>query len=118
MVQCAEHVNYKLSNAQAKVNYLLKAIKCSDAGMQVAMTMIRNDDGPAGKLNDFELTAAYLLPYDPVAKIKTRKGGSDAHATIAKSAAEVSSTSTSGKTTIGKLGVYLRWHKDKDFEKL
>jgi len=118
MVQCAEHVDYQLPNAQTRVKYLLEAIKCSDAGLQAAMAMIRNDDGPAGKLNDFELTAAYLLPYDPVAKRKSIKGSSDAHASIAESAAEVSSTSTSGKPAIGKTGVHLRWYKAKEFAKL
>ena len=40
---------------------------------------------------------ACLLSHDPVAKMKTSKGNSDAHATIAESVAEASSTSTSGK---------------------
>ena len=53
------------------------------------MEMIRNGDGLEGKLNDFEMTVACLLPYDPVAKRKTSKGGSDAHTTIAESTAEV-----------------------------
>ena len=118
MVQCAEHVDYQLPNAQTRVKYLLEAIKCSDAGLQAAMAMVRNDDGRAGKLKDFELMAAYLLPYDPVAKRKTSKGGNDAHATIAEGTAEISSTSTSGKPSIGKTGVHLRWNKAKEFEKL
>ena len=64
------------------------------------------------------MMAACLLPYDPVAKRKTSKGGSDAHSTIAESTAEVSSTSTSGNLVIGEIGVHLRWHKAKKFEKL
>ena len=64
------------------------------------MAMISNDNGPAGKLKDFELTAAYLMPYDPVAKRKSIKGSSDAHASIAESTTKASSTSTSRKHTI------------------
>ena len=97
---------------------MLDSIKYSDAGLQAAMAMIRNDDGPTGKLNDFELTAAYLLSYDPVEKRKTSKVGSDAHASIAEGAAEISSTSTYGKPSIGKTGVHLRWHKPNEFAKL
>ena len=66
------------------------------------MAMVRNDDGPEGKLNDFDLMMAYLLPYNPVAKKNNRKGGSDAYATIAESTVEVSSTSTPGNHDIGK----------------
>ena len=51
--------------------------------------MIRTDDGPAGKLNSFELTAAYLLPHNPEVKMKTSKVGSDAHSSIAEGAVEV-----------------------------
>ena len=88
MVQCAEHVDFKLPSAQTRVKYLLDAIKCSDSGLQAAMAMIRNNDGPTGKLNDFELTAAYLLPCDPVAKRKSSNESSDAHDSVTESAAE------------------------------
>ena len=67
-----------------------------------------NDDGPIGKMNDFETTAAYPLPYVPVVNRKTNKGDSDAHATIANSISEVSSTSTSENPDIGKTGVHRR----------
>ena len=62
------------------------------------MAMVRNDDGPERKLNDFDLTAPFHLPCDLVTKRKTSKGDSYAHATISKSTVEVSSTSTSEKT--------------------
>ena len=68
----------------------------------MAMAMTRNDDGPEGKMNDFEMTAACLLPHAPVVKRKTGKGGSDAQDTIADSTVEVSSTSTSGNHAIEK----------------
>ena len=97
---------------------MLDVIKCSDAGLQAAMAMIRNDDRPTGKLDDFKLAVVFLLPYDPVAKKKSRKVSSDAHASIAEGAAEIFSTSTSGKPSIGKKGVHLRWHKPNEFAKL
>ena len=102
MVQCEEHVDCQLPNAQTRVKYLIGAIECSAAGLQADMEMIRNDDGPEGKMNDFEMTAACLLPHDLVEKRKTSKGGSDAQATIADSTSEVSSASTSGKSAIRK----------------
>ena len=111
IVQCAEHVDYQLQNTQTRVKCLLEAIKCNEAGLKDDMAMIRNDDGPAGKLNDFDTTEAHLLLCDPVAKRKTSKGDSDDHATTADSTAEVSSTLHSGKPAIGKTGVHLRWHK-------
>ncbi len=32
------------------------------------MALVRNDAGPAGKMNDFEAAAAFIVPHDPVAK--------------------------------------------------
>ena len=77
IVQCAEHVDFQLPNAQTRVKYLLDAIKYSNAGLQAAMSIIRNDDGPMRKLNDFELMTAHLVPCDPVARRKTSKGESE-----------------------------------------
>ena len=71
------------------------------------MSMVRNGNGPAEKLNDFELTEGYLLPCDPVAKRKISKVGNDAHASTPEGAAEASPTSTSRKPAIGKTGVHL-----------
>ena len=90
MVQCTEHVDYQFPNSQTMVDCLLEAIHCSDAGLQSAMTMRRNDDSPSGKLNDFNLTVACLLTYDLVAKRKISKRGSDTHSSIAESTADVS----------------------------
>lgn len=75
--------------------------------------MVKNDDGPSGNMNDFELMVACLLPCDLVENRETSNGGSDAHATIAESTAEVLSTSTSGNHAIGKqecifVGIRLR----------
>ena len=68
MQACAEHIQYQLPNRRSRVGFLLDAIQCSDAGLQAAMASIRTNDRPDGMPNDFEQSAAHLLPYDPVAK--------------------------------------------------
>ena len=47
---------------------MLDTIQTSDASLQAAMASMRTNDGPDGMRNDFEQSAAHLLPYDPVAK--------------------------------------------------
>ena len=73
MQASAEHVQYQLPNEHSRVGFLLEAIQCSDPGLQAAMASIKTDNGPEGMRNNFETTAAHLLPYDPVAK--KRSGG-------------------------------------------
>ena len=74
----AEHVQCQLSNENSRVGFLLKVIQCSDPGLQAAIARIKTDNGPEGMRNNFEATAAHLLPYDPVAKKRSsgRKRGS------------------------------------------
>ena len=67
MTQCAEHVDYQLPNELTRVTYLLDAIENNDAPLQAAMSLCRNNQYLGGKMNDFEATAAFLLPHDPVA---------------------------------------------------
>ena len=74
MQQCTEHMEYQLPNSHTRVSYLLDSIQCSDTGLQAAMASVRTDDGPQGMRNDFESTAAHLLPYDPVAKKRAESG--------------------------------------------
>ncbi len=121
MEACSQHVTYQLPNQHTRVGYLLDAIQCADAGLQAAMASVRTDTGPTGMRNDFEATAAHLLPYDPVAK--KRAAGSKrgiAHisdATGANPPANVAA-STSGKQSIGKTGVHLRWHTFEEYRNL
>jgi hypothetical protein len=68
MSQCAQHINYQLPNENTRVTYLLNSIECNDAPLQAAMALVRNDTGVTGKMNDFEATAAFILPHDPIAK--------------------------------------------------
>ena len=68
MQASAEHVKYQLSNKNSRVGFLLEGIQCFDPGLQA-----KTDNGLEGMRNNFEATAAHLLPYDPVAK--KRSGG-------------------------------------------
>ena len=68
MQQCSEHVEYQLPNEHTRVSYLLEGIQCSNPGLQAAMASIKTEYGPDGMRNNFEATAAHILPYDPVSK--------------------------------------------------
>jgi hypothetical protein len=73
MQQCAKHVDYQLPNEHSRVGYLFDAIESTDPSLQAAMALVHNDTGAHGKCNNFEATASYLLPHDPVAKKRTAK---------------------------------------------
>jgi len=113
MQQCAEHVEFQLPNAYSRVGYLLDAIETSDASLQAAMALVRNDETPVtGKRSDFEATAACLLPHDPVAKKRNTNPQRNR-------GAEVSAIDSSKiKSGIGATGVPLRYHKREEYNKL
>jgi hypothetical protein len=115
MQQCAEHVAFQLPNEHTRVGYLLDAIQTSDAGLQAAIANIGTDDGPNGKRNNFEASASYLLPYDPVAKKRSNKRDHDA--TIGDATADVAAT-FGDKPGIGKSGVHLRYYEPEEYKKL
>jgi hypothetical protein len=120
MQACAEHVQYQLPNEHSRVGFLLDAIENSDAGLQAAMASIRTDDGPAGKRNNFEDAASYLLPYDPVAKKRSAgsKRGAAYISGVDLEEDEGTSTTQTSKPSIGKTGVHLRYHKPAEYMKL
>ena len=101
MQASAEHVQYQLPNKHSRVGFLLEAIQCSDPGLQAAMASIKTDNGPEGMRNNFEATAAHLLPYDPVAK--KRSSGQKRGSAQISSVMDPSPTTTK-KPSIGKLG--------------
>lgn len=117
MVQCAQHVSFQLPNEHTRVGYLLDAIQTSDAGLQAAIAQIKTDDAPMGKRNNFEDSASYLLPYDPVAKKRQVTGKRDHDSTISDVTAEVSA-GFGTKVGVGKTGVHLRWHTKPEYAKL
>ena len=74
MSQCATNVASQLPNELTRVSFLLDAIEYNDASLQVAMALVYNDTGLTGKINDFEATASFLLPHDPVAEKRLIQG--------------------------------------------
>jgi hypothetical protein len=115
MSQCANHVAFQLPNELTRVTYLLDAIECNDAPLQAAMALVRNDNGPTGKLNDFEATASFLLPHDPVAKKRNLAGK--------RPSADISDTTGSElrvqpKSGLGRTGVSLRFHTKEEYNAL
>ena len=120
MTQCAEHVDFQLPNEHTRVGYLLDAIETNDAGLQAAIAQVRTDEAPNGKRNNFELTASYLLPYDPVAKKRTAGQKRDREADVGDVTADVGSTSKGfgTKSGVGKTGVHLRYHTHAEYQKL
>ena len=68
MQQCSEQVEYQLPNEHTRVGYLLEGVQCPDPGLQATMVSVRTDDGPDSMRNNFEATAAHILPYNPVSK--------------------------------------------------
>ena len=124
MQQCAQHVQFQLPNEFTRVGYLLDAIECSDAGLQAGIALVRADDGPDGKMNDFEAAASFLLPYDPVAKKRAAQGSKRDYGEIADVNAEeqVQVSTADGtnkkKPAIGKTGVEFRFYKKSEYSKL
>jgi hypothetical protein len=124
MRQCAEHVTFQLPNERTRVSYLLDAVQNSDPGLQAAMAQVRTDSvDPAGKMNDFEATASYLLPYDPVTKKRAAgaKRGLSSISDATGEEADISSVSQGtgkGKSSIGKSGVEFRYYKPPEYDLL
>ena len=122
MSQCAEHVTYQLPNEYTRVTFLLDAIETTDAALQAAMALCRNDTGPNGRRSNFEQTAAFILPHDPVARKRTtqrHRGNAQVAETNANISATTSGTSEARpKTGIGKTGVSLRFHTPEEYRQL
>ena len=66
-------------------------------------------------MNNFEATAAHLLPYDPVAKKRTsgEKRGSAQISSVMDT-----SNATMKKPSIGKTGIHLHYYKTGDYRNL
>jgi hypothetical protein len=98
-----------------RVGFLLDAIQTSDAGLQAAIAAVKTDDKPAGKRNNFEKMASYIVPYDPVNK-KCQTGSGQLTSNI--SATEEVSSTFGSKVGIGKTGVHLRYHTKEEYDDL
>ena len=127
--ECAKHVNYQLPTERDRVKFLVEAIKCSDAGMQAAISTVRST---AEMKSDFSKAAAHLMIYDPVAARRANKTVR-APATVAATLVagdpgdtmadedeivEVSSATQGKKPAIGKTGVQFRYYKREEFKQL
>ena len=64
--QCLEHITYMIPLAEQRVQYLLDGIQTTDPQLLAAIGNVKADNGPGGKLGNFEACAAYLIPFDPV----------------------------------------------------
>ena len=115
MQASAEHVQYQLPNEHSRVGFLLEAIQCPDPGLHAAMASIKTDNGLEGMRNNFEATAAHLLPYDPVAK--KRSSGQKRGSTQISSVMDTSNA-TMKKPSIGKTRVHLRYYKTGEYRNL
>ena len=103
----------------AELDFLLDAIQTSDAGLQAAMASIRTDDGPDGMRNDFEQSAAHLLPYDPVAKKHAAGSSKRGSAEVSAVSFETTDVAAFGtKPGIGKSGVHFRYYDKSEYSKL
>ena len=114
-IQANDHVQYQLPNEHSRVGFLLEVIQCSDQGLQAAMASIKTDNGLEGMTNNFEATAAHLLPYDPVAK--KRSSGQMRGSAQISSVMDPSPTKTK-KPSIGTTGVHLRYYKTGEYRNL
>ena len=55
----------QLPNARTRVMYLLDSIENSDTGLQEFMAEASTN---TARMNNFEATDSYMLPYNPVSK--------------------------------------------------
>ena len=89
--------------------HLLNGIKSSDAELLSAIAVIKSDDGPGGRIERFEDTAAFLIQFDPITQ-KMQKSGSTGR--------QHQVTGVDLKKEIGKVGVSFRYHSKEEYRKL
>ena len=83
------------------------------------MASIRTDDGPDGMRNDFEQSAAHLLPYDPVAKKHAAGSSKRGSAEVSAVSFEMTDVAAFGtKPGIGKSGVHFCYYDKSEYSKL
>ena len=68
-------------------------------------------------MNDFEASASFLLPHDPVSKMRSSSDKKRSHADVSEVHADLSSDVTK-KARVGTTGVELRFHTSKEYSKL
>lgn len=109
MTRCSDHVPYQLPNERTRVTHLLSGIRTTNMPLQSAIAHVKSDDGPDGRMQDFESTAAYLSKFDPVQAKRRKTGQSGKKVTIA---------GVDLKSGVGKSGVELRYHTTDEYYNL
>ena len=71
LVEVSQHVKFQLPNEHTRVSNLIDGIENSDAALQAAVASMRQNS--QGMKDNFEKTAAVLLPVDPFIKSTTNK---------------------------------------------
>ena len=79
------------------------------------MASIKADNGLEGMRNNFEATAAHLLPYDPVAK---KRSGGQKRGSAKLSSVMDPSPATTKKPSTKKTGVHLHYYKTGEYRNL
>ena len=91
----------------------------TDSNILWCQKFIHTGNGPQGMHNNFEATAAHLLPYDPV--INKRAASIRCLATqilaLERDSAEIADT-IGKKPSIGKPGVHLHYHMTLEYHEL
>ena len=95
------------------MDYLMYAIETTDALLQAAMALVRNDNDLTNvKRSNFEATATFLLPHDPVAKKRQNNPACRNNAEI------FAIDSTKLKSGVGATSVNLCYQKRNEYLKL
>ena len=106
MQRCAENVDFQLPNERSRVTKLLDAISNADPALQAALAHVRATEE---MMTDFEATAAYILPADPVANKRGKSRQRPVH--------EISGVS-GDLVQRGKSGVEYRYYKPDEYATL
>ena len=121
MQECAQHIPYQLPNPHTRVTHLLDNIQCDYPALQASMALIRNDKGPTGKMNDFEQTASFIIPHDPVVQRRqklNKRTSAEISGIEDEGEDKINISSTSMKPSNGKTGVELRFYKHNEYQQL
>ena len=108
--QCAEHITHTVPSAEQRVRYLLDGIQSNEPQLLAELGKVKADDGENGKMSDFEATAAYIIPFDPV----TEKRGTKRKAGKDFAIAAIDMGITKGEQT----GVEVRFYKPHEYRQL
>jgi hypothetical protein len=110
--QCAEHITYTVPSEEQRVRYLLDGIKTDNAQLLAGIGHVKADDGPTGKLQNFEDMVAYLIPFCPVNAKTDRKRKNGPSYDIAAVGGDL------GTTKGSKTGVEVRFYKPHEYRQL